>query len=389
MRRTRYRELGAVAIGVLVLASFFVAGLSPGLANAAAPTSGSSHPAVAVSTGSASPRPLASPTGAGVIHPANVTNGVNITSTIGTFTYLPTTVETQISISGDNVTLTNLSVANTTLVTYIYDANTGALCTTINAEIAPDQAVYGFLLNPQLLQRTACPGITTDPVELLTVFTFTGYPYAGNASASAAAVTSLIFAPLSGRLLTPVGSVGIGNTTFVAQYAAQYVFNATLTLWAPGKTSIVDTANLTWSTTTTPAYSTWYAATTGVYPYAFTIMTAYGNYTTTGNITVIASGTPGVVFYNSSVYHNSTILGGLTGATAGTLLLVVGLVIGMIVALAVASAMRRSAPPTAQPWQQGQGQQSAAAPNTCSVCGKSFGSADELAAHMKSEHGMS
>jgi len=356
-----------------------VAGVVPvpasGAGPAASPTAAVSAPGLTAAVAPAAP-----------VHPAQVSTSVAYNETFGNYTYLPTTVTVVISISGDNVTPSNLSVANASIALTISDQSSAAVCSIITAGILPGTTTYGFVLNPVLLSRTPCPNIATDVVTLQTTFTFTGYPYAGNSTSYAWANTSLIFLPLSASLVSPSGSVGVGNTTFVATYAAQYVQSVRLIVWNPGKTTVLENTSLQWASASIPTSSTWYAPAVGVYPYALTLTTLYGSVTATGNVTVISSGTSGIVFYNSSVYHNSTILGGLNGASAGTLLLVVGLIIGMIVALAVASAMRRSAPEAAQPWQ---GSQAAAAPNTCSVCGKSFGSADELAAHSKTEHGMS
>jgi hypothetical protein len=100
------------------------------------------------------------------------------------------------------------------------------------------------------------------------------------------------------------------------------------------------------------------------------------------------------------------VIPGLSGASAGTLLLLVGLIIGMIVAFVLGRAVwgGRSSTTPPQQWQgkegegaaagagagagAGGGGAAAAGTNVCSVCGKSFATPEELSAHASSEHGM-
>jgi len=385
MRRTRYRELGAVAIGTLLLLTVLVAGLAPLAAQAP-----SSHASTPVAIGATAPAvrtaSSASP------HPAQgIVVTATYTATVNPYTLLPYTLSVNVGASGDGIGPGNFSTANATVFLTITDTVTSQFCSAIsdNSSVNAGITTYNFVLNPVLLSRTPCNGITNDPVSLNANFTFWGYDLGyNNASANAVANTSLIFAPLSATLVSPNGGVGVGNATFVATYVAQYLSSVRLLIWNPAKTSVLENASLQWASTSVPASVTWYAPAAGLYPYSLTVTTLYGTFVQAGNVTVLQNG-GGTVFYNSTVYHNSTILAGLKGPEAGTLLLVVGLIIGMIVALAVASAMRRDQPTAAQPWQGGQQGQTTPAPNTCSVCGKSFGSADELAGHMKAEHGMS
>lgn len=389
MRLACYRGAGAIAIGLLILASLVTVGL---LAAAPTPSAHAPGPVAAM----AGPTTPAAPAPSAPVHPDQPVPSITISTPITSYTLLPFTVSVVIGLTGDGLTPGNFTGApaqNATVWLSIADSVNDQFCSSIsdNSTVISGQVNYTFVLNAVLLSRTPCTGITTDPMNLTASFFFTTNPSnasAVNATASASALTSLIFAPLSATLLSPSGGVGIGNTTFVASYVAQYLTSVRLLVWNPSKSTVLENASLQWPTSSVPASVTWYAPAAGLYPYTLTVTTLYGTYVNSGNVSVVQPG-GGTVFYNSSVYHNSTILAGLKGPEAGTLLLVVGLVIGMIVALAVASAMRRDQPSSAQPWQSGQQGQSTAAPNTCSVCGKSFNSADELAAHMKSEHGMS
>jgi hypothetical protein len=326
----------------------------------------------------------------GAVNPANVTTTASVAYNIalGNYTYLPTTLIATITVTGASINTTTTSVWMS-----ITDAVNSQLCSTIseNKTVTNGNTNYTFLLSPVLLLAGTCPGIQTDPVTISTNVTVLGglwnTPTVGNGTNVTAfgnVTTALIFSPLSVKLLSPSGSVGIGNATFIAAYTAQYLSSVQLLIWNPAKTSILENTSLIWPSATTPAAVTWFAPAVGSYPYSVTAKTAYGTYADNGNITVLPNG-GGTVYLNNSNFKNATLFPGVSGAVAGTILLLVGLIIGMLVALAVASLMRQPTPaPAAQPWQG----TSATPPNTCSVCGKSFGSADELAAHAKSEHGM-
>lgn len=381
MRRAQVREIGALAIGLMFVLTLTLGVLvtSDGLSHAAGATP------VGVRAGEPMAKAMPTAPAKPAVHPSTTTTVTAVyTAPITSFTQLPTTLGVLVTVSGASINTTT-----TTVWMAIYDNITSQLCSIIsdNKTVTTGNQNYSFLLEPVLLLAGTCPGIQNDPVLIQTNVTVLGGLFGGtNVTVWANGTSSLIFAPLAVKLVSPNGAVGVGNATFVATYTAQYLLSVQLLVWAPDKSSILENASLIWPSANTPASVTWYAPSIGSYPFAVTVTTTYGSSVQSGNITVLSNG-GGTVWLNNSNFRNATVLPGVSGAVAGTILLLVGLIIGMLVALAVASLMRSPAPAAgAQPWQSSSSTTPAA--NTCSVCGKSVPSADELAAHAKSEHGM-
>jgi hypothetical protein len=319
--------------------------------------------------------------------PSAATAHVAILTTFSNYTILPTTMELQITVTGASIT------HNTSLWVTVSDGLSGVFCTVGSLNLTLKHGSGGEFYNLSLdpvsmggVAFTNCPFIQADPVIFnATVYTLnkTIHNAPVNATGYATAETSLIYAPLNVELLAPTGAVGAGNVTLVAGYTDQYVRGVQISIHSPSGILVL-TTSLQWTLPTEPAIITWLESTPGVYPYALTVSTAYGNFTTNGNLTLLAPG-GGTVYSNSSTWQNTSIFPGLSGAASGTILLVVGLIAGMIVALVVGrSLMRPSAVAPAQQWQPG----ATPAANTCSVCGKSFATPEELKDHAKSEHGM-
>jgi len=379
MRHAGKRTGRTVAIGLLVamlMASVFGASLLA-LPHAGSPTSAAaSHGTNLVG---ASPRPAVS-------HPGATTATITALNTAATYQLIPFVLEVQITTNAPSVA-DNASVWLT-----VVDNTTGTFCAGISGNLTTETGgtFINISLNPVSLgnAKTNCPLIESDPVILnatvLVVDNTTGTPSA--ATDWTTQITSLIFAPLTASLVTPTGSVGAGNVSLMAIYAAQYLTSVRILVYsAPGSSTVVFNASLQWVNSITPTVGTWYAGTAGTYPYTLTVVTSYQTLSHSGNITVLSAG-GGTVYSNSSTWKNSSIFPGVSGAVSGTILLVVGLILGMIVALAVGrSLMRPAAAAPAQAWQG----TPAAGANTCSVCGKSFATPEELKDHAKSEHGMS
>jgi len=232
-----------------------------------------------------------------------------------------------------------------------------------------------------IVNTTACPNFDKDPM-IVTVAGVVTDPMNGTSSSAPTQETSFVY-------VTPTSMLHASNTpaapttfTIYANYTAQYVGRVQLSVYNPVNGLVTFSANLAW-TGTTPTTVTWIETVAGAYPYTLSVYTAVGVYNTSGVLNVLPSGS---TYYNSTTWVNSTLISGLSSSAAGTILLIVGLLIGMIVAMVVGRMVwggPKTVPP-AQPWAQ----QPAAAANTCSVCGKSFGTPEELAAHSKSEHGM-
>ncbi len=188
--------------------------------------------------------------------------------------------------------------------------------------------------------------------------------------------------------------VGLGTVKFWSNYTGQYISAATLTIYtAGGPHTPIFSSNIASKETT------WLAGSAGIFLVQVTVTTNYTLFTTFLNFSVVPY--LGAVTINTSSYHNESLFGGLKPAVAGTILLLVGLIVGLIVALVLGRLIWGGQGPAAPPqaWQQTggaggkeggpSGPSGPAAANTCSVCGQSFATPEELAAHSKSEHGMS
>jgi hypothetical protein len=176
-----------------------------------------------------------------------------------------------------------------------------------------------------------------------------GAPTNGSVATNSVNVGPAFFisSPAKIALLAPSGTtLSIGNVTFVTLYSGQYVSGATVTVFL-GATTVFSAA-MTQLTPGVPAISTWPATAAGTYNLSVKLVVTSGpaiyiNKT----LTMVQSG----VTETTSTYHNVTLLGTLSPAVAGTLLLVVGLLVGMIVALLAGRMVwgaPRAPPPT--PW---------------------------------------
>ena len=193
-----------------------------------------------------------------------------------------------------------------------------------------------------------------------------------------------VTAPLAVSLAVTAAAVGTTtsvNLTFASKESGQYITSVAVTLYSSTNSSVVIfSATLVNSTGVSKAAS--FVVGPGTYPASVTLITVYGK-TLTENSTVAAFASTSTVYSNSTNWHNASIFGGLNPAVAGTLLLVIGLIIGLIVAMVLGRMVwGETKPAPAQPWTDTK------PANVCSVCGKSFATPEELAAHGKSEHGM-
>lgn len=326
---------------------------------------------------SAEVRPAAVPS-------AGVTTAVSILSHFTNYTILPYTMEIHIAVTGASI------ATNASLWVTVTDVVTSKYCTTgsLNFTVADGFTFYNLSLNPVTMGGVTfanCPTIESDPVILnatvLAINNSTGTPVSNMTWTTVE--TSLVYAPLSVSLLIPTGDVGAGNISLVAQYSAQYVQSVRMLIYSTSGAALLFNSSLQWPNSVSPAVGIWFESAPGVYPFHLVITTNYGSFTRLGNITVLAPG-GGTVYSNTSTWTNASIFSGVSGAVSGTILLVVGLIVGMIVALVVGrSIMRPAAVAPAQQWQPG-----AAPANTCSVCGKSFATPEELKEHAKTEHGI-
>ncbi len=285
------------------------------------------------------------------------------------------------------ITVVNSSIDNTTTVVFtnVTDLSDRAVVYSEAMTVAPDQTTYTFTVDSTTLgcNNAACTGL---PQDEFSVSVFVGVDNVTNFNITSAEPFFVITTPLQATLVAPAAgsAVPTGNVTIAVAYVGSYVAGAVVNVYS-GK-SLVFTHSMIELTPGVPVSAPWFVGTPGTYNYSIVMTTVYlpTLHYVNGTLTVITKG--GTVFKNQTTWSNESLINGLTGAVAGTMLLVVGLIVGMIVALVLARlVMSRPAAAPPQPWESKPG---AGAPNTCSVCGKSFGTPEELAAHGKSEHGM-
>ena len=393
----------------LGLGAFMALPATGGIA-VAAPNHGGLSPALATPQASASPArgastPVASATPTAI--------SMQLTDSFGLYTVLPTPLVLNLTVTNSNITnwynSSGVEFTNTYLWLNVTDITTNVLCGTnnitamvTNATQPATGASYTEFLTFNLdnsyftNDTVACPTIGADVayIEITAVVnggangTASGVAYSFGVYSLFAPpgwgvnpTSSFVFStPTSVLQVSPVAGSG-QSFTLQAQYSAQYVGSVEVHVYNPASSAVVFAANLRWNGTT-PTTAVWTETTPGLYPFTLSVFTAFGEFNSSGSISVSA---PTAVYYNTSHYSNSTLISGLSSGAAGAILLVVGLVVGMIVAMALGRAVwggKRAAP--AQPWSG----EKAATTNTCSVCGQSFATPEELAAHGKSEHGM-
>jgi hypothetical protein len=159
-------------------------------------------------------------------------------------------------------------------------------------------------------------------------------------------------------LLAPQSTVlTAGNVTFVTLYSGDYVSGANLTVYSGSV--VVFTTGMTQLTPGVPATAVWLATAAGTYNVVVAMTRTSGGPVFANSTLTITSSTGVLVYQNSSTYHNVTLLGSLSPAVAGTILLLVGLIVGMIVALLVGRMMWGGSKPQEPPQQWEQGQQPA------------------------------
>lgn len=296
-----------------------------------------------------------------------------------------------------NITVVNAPVSSltTTILVNVTDVTAGyVLLTSTPVTVLNNQTSYKFSVDAATLMcnNPQCSGLPNDEFELSVFIGVNGINGTTNGSLSSDLIAKTFFlipTPLSASLVSPISisDIPTGNVTVSVEYLGSWVAGATINIYA-STGAIVFTHSMIELTPGVPTTATWFVGSAGAYTYSIVMTTVYlpTTHYFNGTLTVVTHG--GNVYTNTTQWSNQSIISGLAGAVSGTILLVVGLVVGMIVALVLARAvMGRPAQAPPQPWESKPGA-AAAAPNTCSVCGKSFATPEELAAHGKAEHGM-
>ena len=391
MHRVTRATLGTVAIGLVAV--FMVVGLvGASFSGQLHSMAGQTAKPSAVAPVAKSQAPVSTKASA---HPSAVTLTTKFTapSPWPAYNLLPLEVNFSITVTGAVI-----SAANTTVLVNVsdYTVTSGyplylpTLITSTMMSVKTSQVSYTFNVTHSTLlcNNNACTGLAQDEYG---VSVFVGVVN-GTASNNTTMTKTffVITTPLVASLIspTPGAAVSVGNVTISVAYLGSWIAGAQMSLVYTATGVTVFSKSFVELTPGIPVTATWYVGQVGTYNYSIDITTVYApnSHYYNGTLTVITKG--GTVYQNLSKWSNTTLISGLSGAAAGTMLLVVGLIVGMIVALVLARAvMGRPAQAPPQPWESKPGT-AAAAPNTCSVCGKSFATPEELAAHGKSEHGM-
>ena len=286
-----------------------------------------------------------------------------------------------------SVTVNNSAItpANTTIKVVVSDSVTGATNNIIAIPAVAGKTLYNFTINYTNL-GCAASNCQTQPSDAL--FFAANVTQNNGTGLSPGQATNLLFIVTitpTGQFVSPLPgrAVGTGNVSISAVEFGQFVSTANVTIYSPTNPNAkIFTANV-FSVNGVPATTPWTVNLAGVYPMLLRVIAPYHTALIWNNITVIQSG--GTIYQNSTSYTNASIIPGLSPALGGTVLLVVGLIIGLVVGTLLARAMVSTKPGApAQPWTE-----TKPSPNTCSTCGKSFDTEEELKAHQASEHGMS
>ncbi|MGC2359252.1 MAG: hypothetical protein WA691_02970 [Thermoplasmata archaeon] len=296
------------------------------------------------------------------------------------------------------VTSVPINVNDVAISVDVVDITQAVLCGPIPVPTVNLTTTYTVAINATTLAgpmaNTAC-NFAADQIGFTATVVVTGAfaPwYSTNSSAAATVSTFLLgIEPTNASFLSPTSSyLGLGNITFVVSASGQFITGVTLQILS-GTTIVLNSVLL--GTTGVPGQYNpvqWDPAAGGTYTTALVLSNSYGAPTyINGTLTLVVSG----VTKTTTTFYNQTAFGGLSPKEAGTILLVVGLIIGMLVALLVAASVQRSktAPAAPQAWTGESKTTTTTTPeatNTCSVCGQSFPTAEELQAHSKAEHGM-
>jgi hypothetical protein len=379
MHPTTRTTLVSMAIGLLTV--FLAVGVSAGATGQFA-----SHGALTTAQGSQSAHsaPAVQPA-VDTSCPGFTANCIQYAPAVGGYNTLPYAVNGYFNLTNTHGffnasdTIMWATVSNFTgVVLATFDLNSTIPVTSTN------QSTFSFSINETTIgcAATNCANIAQTPYSIVTHSVIHNSTILLNTTGIG--TTYFVTVPLSvslGVSAAAVGTTSSVNITFTALYTGQYVTGVTVTVFSPTNASVVVfTAPLVNSQgVSTPAS---FVTTSGSYPASVSLVTAGGT-TVVENSTVAAFAQVNTVYSNSTSWHNQTFFGGLSPAVAGTLLLVVGLIIGLIVAMVLGRMVWGTTKPApAQPWTD------AKTANTCSVCGKSFATPEELAAHGKSEHGM-
>jgi len=399
--RTKARRVGIL---VIVFGLIIGVGLS-GLIAGAPARADLGHSGIAAATHSGITRsavPAASATPTAV--------GLDILSTLPTYTALPFEIILSLAVNNSALTVNATTGISNNAMLWLNVTNlTGTQCghNNITSLIAAASPAFGSTATTEIItfpltaafftnDSKHCSNIAIDPVSIYINVTVNGGPN-GTSSATGLQYGSP-FPGVFGYYILPTPAIVFTSPTSLlhvapmpnapstyslfANYTGQYVGRVQLSIYNPTATAVILSKNLAWNGTTPTVYN-WVETIAATYPYTLSVETGYGLFNTSGSIVVpLAS----YVYTNETSWTNSTFITGLSAGASGTLLLVVGLIVGMIVAIVVGRRVWGGPKPAgpAQPWSP----KTEGATNQCSVCGQSFATPEELAAHSKSEHGM-
>ncbi len=297
-----------------------------------------------------------------------------------------------------SVTNGTITPATTSVVVSVVDATIPAPIYNYSLPVTPGQTQYTLPITEQTVTQCNAsfwiPGTGGDSGVPLTPvcpytsptddFYFTlnvtengiGAPTNGTMSTYFTSIGPAFFIGTAATisLVAPTGTnpyLSVGNISFATLYAGQYVSGANLTVYSG--TTVVFSALMTQLVTGVPATAVWPATAAGTYSLVVVMTRTSGGPVYVNETLTLVTGGGGTVYQNSSTYHNVTLLGSLSPAVAGTILLLVGLIVGMIVALLVGRMMWGGSKPQEPPQQWEQGTSGTSASGTEATSGTGTG----------------
>jgi hypothetical protein len=197
----------------------------------------------------------------------------------------------------------------------------------------------------------------------------------------------------AGSILAPgnVTNQTVGTAVYITTYyTGDYVSSAEVSVLNSSGASVFDAGVFSPGNGGHAGAATWIPGAPGTYTIQLEVTSLYQPPVWVNETGVKVSAGTGqsssISYVNTTNWHNSSVIPGLSPAAGATILLVIGLIIGLIVALALARMMwGPSSMAPAQPWAQKTG---GAAANECSVCHQTFPTKEALDEHAKSAHGI-
>jgi hypothetical protein len=203
---------------------------------------------------------------------------------------------------------------------------------------------------------------------------------------SAGAGTQLSAHLPSGKFFNPTANATVpqGALTISGEYNGSFLNGANITVTSSGTVVFFQGV---FSPQTQPndqeGFSVNWPATSGTYTVTLALSAPYGHTSVSETFTV--SSQSSIVYINKT---GSLSIAGLGPGGSAALLVVIGIIVGELAGFLLGRRSSTAAPGPAQPWSSQAAAPATTAANECPVCHQTFGTADELKEHSKTQHGI-